>query len=234
VSAPDIERLSDPLTSAVLALGTAAANAELARRMALLGETSPDLAVCTSVNHPITLAMLGGQLSLPILACYARQSRRKRVTFGHVDNIVTLRLHYVSNATAHEEIDERWPSLGIIWRAISAALFDGRSSAYQDGADVLCDAGVVWVNPEASMQESYAPQGDFAYPQWEADFVLQWRPEDEADAELICYPMLGVDAQLAEFDDELGPAQLVEIRANTELGDQVDCATPYDDESELP
>jgi hypothetical protein len=236
LTAPDIERLDNPLTSAVLALGAAAANAELARRMELLGDVNPsELAVCTTLNHPVKLSMLGGALSLPVLSCYARQTRRKRVTFGHVDQLVTLRLHYVSSATAHERLNDRWPSLNIVWRAVSDALFDGYSSAYLDGAQVLCDAGVVWVTPDATMMEGYALGGDFAFPQWEADFVFQWRPQDEAaDSDLVCFPMLGVDAQIGEFDGDLGTCHQVDIRANTALGDEVDCATPYDEESELP
>lgn len=170
-----LERLSDPLVTPILALLKDAVNADLAAAMTDAGISPTMDAVKSTVPHPISAQILTADPSLPMLVCYRVRQVNQRRTFGYVDQLCTLRLQYITDATSVEQIGSRWPLLDRTWRACIKALCDGHHPAHASDDNVLEDAGVVWVNEAAQKSESFLGGGDFVFPQWEADIQVTWR-----------------------------------------------------------
>lgn len=227
-----LERLPDPLTEAVLGVAEAAANAGLADRLERLGYTETEVAIASTANYPVDAKILGGELSLPLLSCYVVSQQSRRTTFYHLDEDVTLRLHYVCSATGEDRLDERWPVLGVVWRDVFAALYAGGHEDYLDDACALEDAGVVWISSAPTVRYGYLPDGAYAYPQFVADVRLTWRPQD--GAETVLYPMLGADLVIQQAGEVLGSGFDVYATANTPEGAAAVDAEPYEEEAVLP
>lgn len=234
MTASALERLPDPLVTPLLELLKDAVNAKLAETMERLGLDAED-AIAATLNYPVEARSLGGQLNLPLLACYRIRQQSQRRTFGYLDQLVTLRLQYISSATSFDRLDDRWPLLDYVWRAAFDTLCAGHHAAHQDDAHVLEDAGVIWVNEAATKIEGYLAGGDYAYPQWEADVQVTWRDLAKTDTSAL-YPVLSLQARITQAldGDPREPAGDVIIRAYTPTGLEELDAEPFEDEAVLP
>lgn len=228
------ERLPDPLVTPLLALLKDAANAKLRADMEAAGIEPVDVISATQ-PYPADAKSLTASPSLPLLACYRTRQQSVRRTFGHRDYLTTLRLHYISSPTAADRLDERWPILDRVWRAVFDALCAGHDAAHLDDELVLEDAGVIAVNEAATKAEGYLPGSDYALPQWEADVQVTWRDTTRTDTSAL-YPVLSLTARITQaIDGDPRPANGdVVITAYTPTGIEELDSEPFEEESELP
>lgn len=232
------EQLPDPLLDPLLALLKDAVNTELAEQFEAAGIEAEDV-IASTLRRPVNagdVVVAPASDSLPVLVGFRMREQPFRRTFGHLDYRTTLRLQYIGNACAIDQLNKRWPILSATWRAAFDALCAGHHEAHADDDRVLDAAGVVWLNEAPFKTEGYLPGGDAVYPIWEADVVLDWRDLDkEAGRTRDLYPVLSLDARITQQleDDGREPAGDVVFTAYTPAGLQELDAEPYEEEAVL-
>jgi hypothetical protein len=183
-----LDGMVDPLIGPMLALLKDAINADLAAEMIAL-DLEPEDTVQTTAPHPVPLE-IAGQLAMPLLTCFRVQSRSRVATFLHTDHVNLLQFGYLTPATAREQIDERWPLLDRVWRALLRTLANGAHPAHQAGAPVLTNAGVVRISTDSAKKlELFAESGDYAYPMFRGEVEVVWRDASLVDTSAL-YPAL--------------------------------------------
>lgn len=227
-----LESLSDPLIAPVLALCKDAINADLADAMEAAGVT-PEDAVRATAPYPFALRIEGAAV-LPALHCYRVQSRSTQFSVVHVDHVSRLQFTYATPGIGREGLDERWPLLDRVWRALLGALKSGSHAAHADGADVLSDAGVVKVDLGTTRKlEVFIEDGNHTFPGFIGELDVTWRDGSDVDTGSL-YPALSFEAKVfADGVSETGDPDAVS-RALTPIGEEELDSEPFEEEAELP
>lgn len=221
-----LDSTKDRFLSPLLALLQDAINSDLEEEGLDAGQAVQHVA---PYDMPLELA---GELSLPALSCFRMRTALRRHSAIHLDELVTLRFRYITPGTARESLDERWPLIEHAWRSLVRTLEHGYHSAHRDGVRVRDEIGIVWIAWEQTNKvEMYADSGEFAYPAFQADVVMQVRdlrlPRNDT-TEL--HPMAGLRAEIGVD----GGTADVTVEALTPVGEAQKDAEPFEEEAVLP
>ena len=198
-----------------------------ARCNRVLGPLLLDEEVIVQVRaHPLPLRLIP-QLQAPTLAVHRlREGTREREMGYHEDADAVYRIDYVSRAAPLDLLPKRWPLLGRVWREAWRALRASKDDALLGGLDVLCAAGVVWLDPaQTRVVYAYVDAGDTVYPSFQAEVAISSRPVDLS--ELPDLLEMGIAILEADRAPEEQPA--VRLVARTDEGDAA-----VDDTAEEP
>lgn len=186
----NLERVSDPLVSGVLALLTDAVNADLAEHMERAGiALDSEKPVQQAVPHPVDLRMGLAEQTLPVLAVYRVRERGESLVMGRDDTRVTLQATYICDATAREQLAERWPLLSFAAESIRQTMLRGSHSAHRGGEVVYEAMGVQIVYSRTwNKVEAYAEAGDYCYPMFRAEIEMNVRDARDMQPRPTLYP----------------------------------------------
>jgi hypothetical protein len=194
--AEPIDVTRDPLLVPLLAFLMAAINADIGQVMMDESGREQD-AIASTLIRPQSLDTDpdGARLS-----AYRLRSKPVRTGFGRIDHVLTLQFDYVTPSCGMSQVEARWPILDRVWVALIEAMSNGSHEAYEDGADALALAGIVWVNLQSAQKADLYAEGDVTFPAFRGTLEVTWRNGKSVDTSAL-YPALSFTTQIYQGDD---------------------------------
>jgi len=154
-----------------------------------------------------------GSAALPALCVYRHSETRKRISSASVARNIVVAFEYTMPAASMERRVGRWPTLPLVWGAVSDVCCAGHHPNVNDDADVFALASIDVYEDTARVEYGLAPSGGDSYGMFRARLTVEHVPENISASDL--YKFLGLDSAFDIATSFLAEAYVDEATADT-------------------